>query len=157
MNITLEPDNHTFEILPKESLLDAALRAGANVRYQCNNGSCGKCKARLLAGNLVPLFQADRPLSGDEAAAGICLMCCNGINSDSGEDVVLNVGRARSSVDVPVQQISAKLNRVQQLTEEILQIELRTPRSRTLWFLAGQSVRLHLDSLLLMATVFWRM
>lgn len=153
MNITLEPDNHTFEVLPQESLLDAALRAGANVRYQCNNGSCGQCRARLMAGTLAPLFQADRPLSSDETAAGMCLMCCNGVSTSSTEDVVLNVARARSPADVPVQKISVKFYRVQQLTEEIVQIDLRTPRSKTLWFLAGQSVNLKLGDAVLTAAV----
>jgi ferredoxin-NADP reductase/fatty acid desaturase len=35
-----------------ESLLEAALRSGIDAPYSCSSGACGKCKAKLLLGNV---------------------------------------------------------------------------------------------------------
>jgi len=138
MTITLNPENTQFEAMPDESILEAALRAGINVRYQCSNGSCGQCRARVLSGQVQSLYGADFPLSVADKQANICLMCASAANAD----VTLQVHGAHAASDVPTQVIDAKLSRMEELDNGVFVAHVRTPRSSTLWFLAGQQVRI---------------
>ncbi len=66
-----------FEYVPKKNLLQLLLENDIFVDNPCNgNGSCGKCKVRVLEGNLPPLSQGERKLlKEDEINAGIRLSC----------------------------------------------------------------------------------
>lgn len=47
-----------FESVPGQRLLHAGLQAGLPLRYECASGTCGSCKATLLAGELEDLWPA---------------------------------------------------------------------------------------------------
>lgn len=66
-----------FEYVPKKNLLQLLLENDIFVDNPCNgNGSCGKCKVRVLEGNLPQLSQGERKLlKEDEINAGIRLSC----------------------------------------------------------------------------------
>lgn len=66
-----------FEYVPKKNLLQLLLENDIFVDNPCNgNGSCGKCKVRVLEGNLPPLSKGERKLlKEDEINAGIRLSC----------------------------------------------------------------------------------
>lgn len=48
----------SFRCSPGESFLNAALRAGVDVAYGCATGTCGKCKASVLAGSIERVWDA---------------------------------------------------------------------------------------------------
>jgi CDP-4-dehydro-6-deoxyglucose reductase len=52
-----------------------------------------------------------------------------------------------SAAELPLQHIRCKVQKIERLQEDVLQLFLRTPRSASLQFLAGQSVELHLDGM----------
>lgn len=66
-----------FEYVPKKNLLKLLLENDIFVDNPCNgNGTCGKCKVRMLEGNLPPLSKGERKLlKEDEINAGIRLSC----------------------------------------------------------------------------------
>ncbi|MGN9162348.1 ASKHA domain-containing protein [Clostridium sulfidigenes] len=66
-----------FEYIPKKNLLQLLLENDIFVDNPCNgNGSCGKCKVRVLEGNLPPLSPTERKLlKEDEINADIRLSC----------------------------------------------------------------------------------
>lgn len=66
-----------FEYVPKKNLLQLLLENDIFVDNPCNgNGSCGKCKVRVLEGNLPPLSPTERKLlKEDEINAEIRLSC----------------------------------------------------------------------------------
>lgn len=66
-----------FEYVPKKNLLQLLLENDIFVDNPCNgNGSCGKCKVRVLEGNLPPLSSTERKLlKEDEINADIRLSC----------------------------------------------------------------------------------
>lgn len=66
-----------FEYVPKKNLLQLLLENNIFVDNPCNgNGTCGKCKVRVLEGNLPPLSKGERKLlKEDEINAGIRLSC----------------------------------------------------------------------------------
>ncbi|HCO74095.1 MAG TPA: ferredoxin [Clostridium sp.] len=66
-----------FEYVPKKNLLQLLLENDIFVDNPCNgNGSCGKCKVRVLEGNLPPLSPTERKLlKEDEISSDIRLSC----------------------------------------------------------------------------------
>lgn len=142
--VRLLPSEHEFDVEAGESLLDAALRAGLAIRYSCNSGSCGECRARLVAGQLGALHAHDYVFSQRERAAGQFLMC----RAYAAQDLLLEAVEARSAADIPLQKITAQVCKLTRLSEDVMDVHVRTPRSQTLWFLAGQHVRLTLPGAL---------
>ena len=66
-----------------ESLLEVARKAKVAIDAPCSgNGSCGKCRVKLLAGNLES--QMTRHISADEYAHGWRLACMSRINAPAG-------------------------------------------------------------------------
>jgi ferredoxin len=64
-----------------ESLLDAAKRANLAMDAPCaGNGSCGKCRVKLLAGTVQA--EPDRHISKEEFAEGQRLACTSVVVSD---------------------------------------------------------------------------
>ena len=55
------------------SLLDVAEHADVDLEYGCRMGSCGDCKVRLLAGNVI--METEEGLQPDDKAAGYILAC----------------------------------------------------------------------------------
>ena len=68
-----------------ESLLDAALRCGADLPYACKGGVCTTCKAKLESGEVE--MDVNYGLEPDEVEAGFVLTCQSHPRSDS---VVVN-------------------------------------------------------------------
>lgn len=54
MTITLQTKSGEFnyEAMPGESILYAGLRDGLNLPYECATGTCGTCRARVMAGDV---------------------------------------------------------------------------------------------------------
>ncbi len=135
--VRIEPSGHRFTALPEETLLEAALRSGINIKYNCSNGSCGDCKAQLLAGDTEAL-PADYRFSLQEKNDGYILLC----SARAASDLVIAAQEAHSSKDISLQQITAKVAKIEERGENIRILHLRTPRTKTLRFLAGQHVAL---------------
>ena len=74
VSITL--DSATFDIdLPYhgESILDAALRHGADLPYACKGGVCATCRAKVIEGEVV--MEVNYGLEPDEVEKGFILTC----------------------------------------------------------------------------------
>ncbi|HEY0635380.1 MAG TPA: 2Fe-2S iron-sulfur cluster-binding protein [Gammaproteobacteria bacterium] len=136
--VQVVPSEREFIAEPQETLLEAALRAGVNLHYHCANGSCGECRARILAGHGEDRDYHDYVLSERERLQGVVLLC----TTHAASDLVIEARVAGSAVEIPHQQLSTKIARVERLGNTVVQLVLRTPRAQTLRFLAGQHVAL---------------
>ncbi|MDO8969617.1 MAG: 1,2-phenylacetyl-CoA epoxidase subunit PaaE [Saprospiraceae bacterium] len=75
-SITVIQDGAQFDFsLPSDgsTLLDAAMRAGADLPFSCKGGVCSTCKARILEGEVA--MTLNYGLEPDEVAAGYVLTC----------------------------------------------------------------------------------
>ena len=75
-SVTVIQDGTQFDfLLPSDgsSLLDAAMRAGADLPFSCKGGVCSTCKARILEGEVA--MEVNYGLEPDEVAAGYVLTC----------------------------------------------------------------------------------
>lgn len=75
-SVTVIQDGARFDFqLPSDgsTLLDAAMRAGADLPFSCKGGVCSTCKARVLEGEVA--MELNYGLEPDEVEAGYVLMC----------------------------------------------------------------------------------
>lgn len=75
-SITVIQDGAQFDFnLPSDgsTLLDAAMRAGADLPFSCKGGVCSTCKARILEGKVD--MDVNYGLEPDEVEAGYVLTC----------------------------------------------------------------------------------
>lgn len=138
--IKVLPSGHEFRALEEETLLDAALRSGLNIDYSCSSGSCGDCHARLVEGQLGREENHDYNFSARQKAQGMFLLC----TAHAAGDLVIEAGEAKSAADIPHQRIRTKVGKVEAGGELLRILQLKTPRTTPLRFLAGQHVELTL-------------
>ena len=69
--VTLRPSGHQFAVEGRDTLLQAGMRAGLKLNYGCGNGTCGMCKVRVTAGEVVRTMPTDYPLSREREVAGL--------------------------------------------------------------------------------------
>ena len=141
--IRILPSGHEFSTEGRSSVLQAGLLEGLNLDHTCASGSCGKCKARLLGGELESLRPHDFRLSEADKSAGWFLMCCHSAASD----LLIEAHESGIAADIPEQRIAGRVTRLQMLQDQVMQLSIRTPRSRGLQFLAGQGITLHIDGM----------
>jgi CDP-4-dehydro-6-deoxyglucose reductase len=139
-HVQVKPSGHEFFVDGNDSLLEAALRSGLSLDYGCSIGSCGKCKARIVSGQVHRTRHSDYALTAAEKNAGVVLMCCNTALTD----LVIDAREAHGAADMPLQTLDARVKSVSPLGDEVRLLHLQTPRSNRLRFLAGQSVSLAL-------------
>ncbi len=137
-NIRILPSNHEFFLEGNDSILEAALRAGLALNYGCSSGNCGLCKAKVVSGEIKKIRATDYVLSAAEKAQRYELLCAN----TAVTDLVIEALEAQGVQDIPLQQIAARVKKLEMLSEEIALLHLQTPRTKRLRFLAGQHVRL---------------
>ena len=136
--VHLMPSGHEFFVEGNNSILEAGLSAGLALNYGCSNGNCGKCKAKLISGEVRKIRQHDFVIPEAEKNQGYILACSNTAISD----IVLEAEEASHADEIPLQKISARVKKVEKLTDNLVVLHLRTPRTSRLRFLAGQKARL---------------
>ena len=71
-----------ISVSPEESVLDAARKANVAIDAPCSgNGSCGKCRVKLVSGELTGPQTSH--ISDEEYADGWRLSCCMHVASDA--------------------------------------------------------------------------
>ncbi len=73
--IRLETTGDTFTCRSDETLLRAGLAAGHRLPYECSSGSCGKCRARLVSGEVEGRWPDAPGLSSRDRTRGRILCC----------------------------------------------------------------------------------
>lgn len=142
-SVTITPSGRTFQCEGKQTILDAALAAAIPLNYGCSQGTCGLCLARLLRGEVEKTKHHDFVFKQAQTMNGSFLLCANAAASP---EVVIEATEALNNLDIPVQEINARIKKLARTGESEGLISVQTPRSARLRFLAGQNVRLTLKS-----------
>ncbi len=136
-HVRVEPSGHEFFVEGNDTLLEAALRAGVPLNYGCSNGNCGECRARLVSGQVKKVHPHDFVFSEADKSGGAFLMCsCTAVS-----DLVIEAA-VMGAEDIPEQHITTRVRGLEAVGEGMRILNLTTPRSQRLRFLAGQSVTL---------------
>ena len=134
--VTLQPSGHEFSAEEGVSVLDAALEHGLSLPYGCRNGACGACAGQLVSGEVHYDDRNTSCLSDDDKAAGKVLCC----QAHAKGDVVINVKEISSSAEIKPKIMPARVVKLEKLSHDVMQLELKLPESQRMQFLAGQYI-----------------
>jgi len=120
-----------FEATPGETLLEAALRQGADVPYSCGSGSCGQCKARVTSGSVEKLWP-EAPGYGRKPKPDEALLCqCAAAEPGPGGRLELAINGASDALapaDTRPDRFAARILRADPIGEGLLEIEFALDR-----------------------------
>ena len=83
VKVLLDSSEHTIDVKPEETILEAALRHNLDAPYSCTSGACSSCLAKKINGTIE--MDACYALEDDEVADGFILTCQSRILSESAE------------------------------------------------------------------------
>ncbi len=133
--VTVPASGHSFTVKPGETVLEAALREGVGLPYGCRNGACGKCAGKLLSGE-IEYRKELRASARAEADAGKAMFC----QALPKSDLEIAVREITQAADVEVKTLPCRVEHMQLLTHDIMQLKLKLPENERLQFLAGQYI-----------------
>ena len=139
--VELHPRGHRFQAEAGETILEAALRAGRSPAFGCANGSCGECRARLMAGEVERVRFHDYVVPEAEKRAGYTLLCSVAPRSD----LVVESTEASGVDDIAPQRVRAKVTRVEAASDDHVVVHLKIQRARVMRYLSGQRATVRFD------------
>src|SRR5262245_16815377 len=148
--ITLLPFEKQFTCSDNETILEAAIRQGFNLRYGCKHGGCGMCKAQVVEGEVDNTEASSFALMDFERQQGMALFCC----AYPERDVSIELWDYEETdlvSEFTVAQFEAEVENVIELTHDIRGIHLRLIEPQRIEFKAGQYI-----DLLVPGTNEWR-
>ena len=141
--LAMHPGSKQVAARAGETLLEAGLRAGLALPYECRNGGCGVCVCTVLNGRVDQGAFQPAALSAQMRAQGKALMCC----AVALEDVEIEV--PVESLDISgeptLREYTAKVERMERLSESVIRMWLSLPAGQRIDFAAGQYLNIILE------------
>jgi len=134
--ISVQPGGQQFTAEADETILAAALRQGLVMPYGCRDGACGVCKGKVLAGAVDDGKAQPHALTDADRTAGLTLFCC----AKPRGDVTIECRQMGSAADIPVKTLPARIEKMEKLAPDVIEMHLRLPASERLQFLAGHYI-----------------
>ncbi len=125
VTVKVEPSNYVFEVQPNQTVLQAALESGLQYPHDCRRGSCGKCKTRLLKGEIKEQTDFAYALTAQEMDEGIILAC----SALPKTPLLLDVELISNERTLGCTSCEGTIIRYQLLTKDILEIGIRVNKS----------------------------
>jgi NAD(P)H-flavin reductase/ferredoxin len=137
----VRPDNRIVAVREGETLLDAGLREGIPMPFDCRNGGCGECKATLRSGHVEMGLYHAAVLPDAERAAGKILPCVCTLR----EDIELDYVPAKAAGPARPKTWGATVESLNLLAPDVMQVFLRLEGRERIAFYAGQYINILLD------------
>jgi CDP-4-dehydro-6-deoxyglucose reductase len=134
--ISVTPSGHKFAAETDETILEAALRQGLTMPYGCRDGACGSCKGKVLSGTVDHGKSQAHALTDAEKADGLTLFCCAKAQSD----LQIECKQVGAATDIPVKTLPSRIEKMERLAPDVIDMHLRLPANERLQFLAGQYI-----------------
>lgn len=116
---TAQINDHLITLLPKETVLEAALRNALPFPNSCHVGGCGACKCRLVEGEVKELTETGYLLSAEELERGYILGC----QSVPKTDVRIEVEFAKPTAKRTVGRVIGRYKVTHDITHLTVQLE----------------------------------
>jgi NAD(P)H-flavin reductase/ferredoxin len=139
-SLAVHPDDRIITLRSGETLLDAGLREGLPMPFECRNGGCGVCKCTLLHGQVSLQPHQASALTDSERADGKTLLCC----AEALGDVEIEYVPRTGAVALPVRQHVARVTRLEPLAADVMRLCLQLEGGASLKFHAGQYINVML-------------
>ncbi|MGE4071310.1 MAG: 2Fe-2S iron-sulfur cluster-binding protein [Lysobacterales bacterium] len=143
LRMQLHPGTHEVLLRPGETVLEAGLRAGLSLPYECRNGGCGLCLCTVLNGRIDPGPFQPAALSAEQRAQGQALMCC----AMPLEDVEIEIPVSSLDPDGTgaMRVYTARVQRMEKLGPAVMRVWLALPVGQSLDFGPGQYLNIILE------------
>lgn len=125
----------TFNYQPEQTLLEAARAQGIALEHSCRTGRCGVCKAQVLDGETTPI-KTEESLTAEDLSAGFILTCCR----TAVTDVSLDIEDLGELGNIETRTLPCRIDRLLRLTDDVIEVTLRTPPTSRLAYLPGQYI-----------------
>jgi len=135
------PDNRIVPVRDGETLLDAGLREGLALPFECRNGGCGQCKATLLYGEVDYGAYQREALPDAERAAGRFLTC----TATARADVEIEYQPTHTPGNLPVRVWGATVASLDRLSPDVMRVMLQLDAGERIAFYAGQYLNVLLE------------
>ncbi len=139
--LTAHPGRQSAPVRPGETLLDAGLRGGIALPFECRSGGCGLCKATVIGGDVEMSGYQPSALSENERAAGRVLLCCARALSD----VEFEYEEGAATAAAQIRTYEARVERIERLAHDVMLLALRLPQGQTIAYEAGQYLNILLE------------
>jgi len=124
----------SFQCRSDQTVLDGALSNGFNFPYGCQNGFCGQCKAVILNGEIDYDEGNPEAISDDDIEANMALLC----QCKAKSDLYIAVDEIDSLANIQIRSMPCRVEEVNHLNHDVVQLILKIPGSQSLQYLAGQ-------------------
>lgn len=123
-----------------ETILDAGLREGLNLAYDCRNGGCGLCICSVAQGGFEHRPYQLSALSNAQKTQGKALMCCASPIQDMAIEVEYPIG----SKVIKGQEVvyTAHVAQMHRLADDVMEVILQLPDDQKIDFAAGQYINI---------------
>jgi CDP-4-dehydro-6-deoxyglucose reductase len=138
--VQIKPSEHQFYVESEETVLDAALRQGVNLRYGCRNGACGACKGKLLSGE-VHYDNEPSALTDEDKEQNLELFC----QAKPGSELTIEVEEIDLEHAIEIKSLPCRVQQMNRLADDVMQLFIKLPASERLQFLPGQYIDILLE------------
>jgi NAD(P)H-flavin reductase/ferredoxin len=139
--ISVHPDERIVTARRGETILEAGLREGLPMPFDCRNGGCGKCKGRVLAGEVELGPYQESVLTAAERAAGDALFCV----AEACSDLEIEYTPAAGARPAEVRRYGARVASLECLAPDVMKVMLQVDEGGKLRWHAGQYINVLLD------------
>jgi len=124
-----------------ETILEAGLRAGVALRYECRNGGCGVCMCTVLNGSVDHGAYQPSVLTQQMRDEGKALMCCATPRSD----LEIEVEALDSDGSSSVRSYAGQVTGLEKLADDVMRLRISISGRSRIDFAAGQYVNIVLE------------
>jgi CDP-4-dehydro-6-deoxyglucose reductase, E3 len=140
-HVLAHPDNRIAPVKEDETILDACLREGLPMPFDCRNGGCGVCKCTVLHGEVELGAYQESALSAAERESGRVLACVSKPLSDVEIEYLPSGEAAR-----PVRVHEARVVAMDRLSANVMRVRLEVEGGEAIPFYAGQYINILLEN-----------
>ncbi len=141
-HLTLHPGAAQASARTGETILEAGLRAGLALPYDCRAGGCGVCKCTVLNGRVDPGPYQAAALTQQMRAHGQVLMCCAVPLEDVELEVVGVISLADGAATAAPRRRHARVQHMERLAPDLMRLQLVLPEGERIAFRAGQYINI---------------
>jgi len=140
-HMLVRPDNRIVAVRAGDTLLDAGLREGIALPFECRNGGCGQCKATLAYGEVDYGAYQSTALPQAERDAGKLLTCC----ATPRGDIEIEYQPAKTPGGIRPREWTASVERLERLAPDVMRVVLAIEGGERIAFYAGQYINVLLE------------
>lgn len=144
LHLTMHPGGVAVQARNGETLLEAGLRAGLSLPYDCRSGGCGVCVCTVLNGKVDHGAYQAAALTDAMRARGQTLMCCAVPLDDVELEVDVSSLGGDGAAAAP-RRWQGRIDAMQRLSDDLMVVHVGLPPGESIAFAAGQYINILLE------------